>query len=86
MKAQIIGAIALFIVGALPASAPARQTKPQAPGFYRLIVGAIEVTALNDGVVPYRTAQILHTATPEQITKSLYEAGLTDPWAMSYKN
>jgi glyoxylase-like metal-dependent hydrolase (beta-lactamase superfamily II) len=84
MKAQIIGTIALFIAGALPASAPARQTKPQAPGFYRLLVGAIEVTALNDGVVSYRTAQLLPTATPEQISKSLYEAGLTDPWGMSY--
>ncbi len=84
MKAQIIGMIALFIVSVAPVSAPARQTGLQAPGFYRLMVGDIEVTALNDGVVSYRMAQVVPSATPEQITKGLYEAGLTDPWGMSY--
>jgi glyoxylase-like metal-dependent hydrolase (beta-lactamase superfamily II) len=84
MKAQIIGTIALFIAGALPVSAPASQTKSQAPGFYRIMVGDIEVTALNDGVVSYQMAQVVPTAAPEHITKSLYEAGLTDPWGMSY--
>jgi glyoxylase-like metal-dependent hydrolase (beta-lactamase superfamily II) len=61
------------------------QPQPsQAPGFHRLMVGDFTVIALNDGVVPYRTAQLLPTATPEQISKSLYAAGLTEPWGMSY--
>ena len=60
------------------------QVKTQAPGFYRFMVGDIEVTALNDGVIPYRTAQVLPTATPEQIARGLSAMGLTDPVDMSY--
>lgn len=49
-----------------------------------MMLGDFEVTALNDGVVPYSTQRVLPTQTPEQIKKSLFEAGLTDPAGMSY--
>jgi hypothetical protein len=51
-------------------SAPLAKTQP---GFYRMMLGDFEVTALDDGVVPYQTTRILPTAAPEQI-----KAGLAD--------
>jgi len=63
------------------AAAPPAKTQP---GFYRLMLGDFEVTALNDGVVPYQTARVLPTATPEQIRASLLQHGLADPVGMSY--
>jgi glyoxylase-like metal-dependent hydrolase (beta-lactamase superfamily II) len=66
---------------AAQASAPTVKTQP---GFYRMMLGDFEITALNDGVVAYPTKQVLPHATPEQITKALYSMGLTDPVGMSY--
>jgi glyoxylase-like metal-dependent hydrolase (beta-lactamase superfamily II) len=66
----------------VPAAAP--QVVSQAPGFYRMILGDFEVTALNDGVVAYPTMQVLPKATPQQIRSGLSESGLTDPVGMSY--
>jgi glyoxylase-like metal-dependent hydrolase (beta-lactamase superfamily II) len=48
------------------------------------MVGTIEVTALNDGVVSYKTAELLPTLSAEEIRTRLFEAGLSDPVAMSY--
>ena len=62
----------------------APMVKTQAPGFYRIMIGEFEVTALNDGVIAYPTAQVLPKATPEQIKSGLEENGLTDPVEMSY--
>lgn len=73
--------IALWSLVPDQASAPMVKTQP---GFFRMMLGDFEITALNDGVVPYPTAQVLPTATPEQIKQSLVENGLTDPVGMSY--
>jgi glyoxylase-like metal-dependent hydrolase (beta-lactamase superfamily II) len=64
------------------ASAPMAQT--QAPGFYRVMIGDLEVTPLNDGVVPYKTRDVLPTATDQQIQHFLSDNALTDPVGMSY--
>ena len=55
-----------------------------AAGFYRMMLGDFEVTALNDGAVSYATSRVLPTATPEQIKEGLSASGITDPVAMSY--
>ena len=75
-------AIAVCCLSAGHAAAP--MAKTQAPGFYRMMLGDFEITALNDGVVPYSTATVLPDATPEQIKKGLYEMGLNNPVGMSY--
>jgi glyoxylase-like metal-dependent hydrolase (beta-lactamase superfamily II) len=67
-----------------PSHAAAPLAKTQARGFYRMMLGDFEITALNDGVVAYQTKQVLPTATPEQINKGLADHGLTDPVEMSY--
>jgi hypothetical protein len=72
---------------ALSALTPVRAAAPMVkvqPGFYRMMLGDFEVTALNDGVVTYPTARVLPTATPQQIKKALAENSLTDPVGMSY--
>ena len=78
---RVSGALFLASVAAAHAAAPMVKTQP---GFYRMMVGDFEVTALNDGVVAYPTTQVLPTATPQEITNGLAENGLTDPVAMSY--
>jgi predicted metal-binding membrane protein/glyoxylase-like metal-dependent hydrolase (beta-lactamase superfamily II) len=73
-----------MLSGASSAHAAAPLEKAQAPGFYRMMLGDFEVTALNDGVIAYTTAQVLPDATPEQIKTALSAAGLSDPVGMSY--
>jgi glyoxylase-like metal-dependent hydrolase (beta-lactamase superfamily II) len=81
--AGVIGlALSICCVAQVHAAAP--MVKTQAPGFYRILLGDVEVTALNDGVVAYPTTRVLPTATPRQIKKGLTENGLTDPVGMSY--
>ena len=77
-----VGILAAFGVGNVTqAAAPMMKTQP---GFYRMMLGDFEVTALNDGVISYSTAQVLPTATPQQISSGLIESGLKDPVGMSY--
>ena len=52
----------------LPATeARAPMVKSQAPGFYRMMVGDVEVTALNDGVVDFSPAKLLTNTTPADV-------------------
>src|SRR5580692_7377620 len=74
---------AIFATHVVPVLASAPMIKTQ-PGFYRMMLGDFEVTALNDGVVAYATTRVLPTATPKQIKNGLSEHGLADPVGMSY--
>jgi len=74
----------LVIFHLAPTYAAAPMVTTQAPGFYRMMMGDFEITALNDGVIAYDTAELLPSATPKQIEKSLHAAGLIDPVGMSY--
>ena len=58
------------------AKAPLAAT--QAPGFYRLLVGKVEVTALSDGVVALPLAKLYTNTTPEHASKVLKDAFLPD--------
>jgi len=81
LKVTALTTIVLASVELAVAAAPAVKTQP---GFYRMMVGDFEITALNDGVVPYQTTRVLPTATPEQIRAGLSQHGLSDPVGMSY--
>lgn len=83
--AQFLGvAVAAFtIVPIIPTYASAPMVKTQ-PGFYRMMLGDFEITALNDGVVDYSTRQVLPGASEEEINSALSAMGLTDPIGMSY--
>lgn len=73
----------LALCGLATAYASAPMVKTQ-PGFYRMMLGDFEVTALNDGVVPYTVSHMLPTATADQIKSGLADNGLTEPVGVSY--
>jgi glyoxylase-like metal-dependent hydrolase (beta-lactamase superfamily II) len=70
-------AIAFLVSGAANASAP--QQKAQAPGYYRMMLGNIEVTTLSDGTFPMKPADLLTNVTPKQLDTALAGAFLKDP-------
>jgi glyoxylase-like metal-dependent hydrolase (beta-lactamase superfamily II) len=51
----------------VPAYAAAPQARTQAPGFYRMILGDFEITALLDGTHPFPAAQVLTTTKPGSV-------------------
>ena len=75
---------ASFFAGAAVGSAP--QQKTQAPGYYRVMLGDIEVTALNDGTAKFDTSKLLKDITPAQLQKDLARAFLPDPYEWSFNS
>jgi len=73
-------AAALLLAG-LPhnAEAAAPQVKTQAPGYYRMMLGDFEVTALNDGTVDLPMDKLLTGAKPGQVLRALQHAYLGTP-------
>jgi glyoxylase-like metal-dependent hydrolase (beta-lactamase superfamily II) len=61
------------------AEAAAPIVKTQAPGYYRQMVGDIEVTALSDGTAMLPVKDLLVNATPAEITHALARAYLASP-------
>lgn len=83
---RIILSVSFFCAaGLLPvtsalARAPMQMT--QAPGFYRTMIGAFEVTALSDGTTPMPIDELLSDP-PEKTKQALKEAYLDTPMEMS---
>jgi glyoxylase-like metal-dependent hydrolase (beta-lactamase superfamily II) len=69
--------------GALAATAPAHaaapQVKTQAPGYYRMMLGDFEITALNDGTVDLPMDKLLAGAKPGQVAKAFDKVYLKPP-------
>src|SRR5262245_16398111 len=59
------------------AGAPLAKTSP--PGFYRIMVGAIEVTALSDGTEPLPMDTLLTHITPDRLQKAFARSYLKPP-------
>jgi len=66
---------ALFTTGAVLAAGPAPKTQP---GYYRMMLGDFEVTALSDGTVPLPITDLLRTSR-QRTTAALARRGLTSP-------
>ena len=56
---------------ALAAHAAAPQVKTQAPGYYRMMLGDFEVTALLDGILPLEPNKLLTNTTPAEVSALL---------------
>ncbi|RZI59114.1 MAG: MBL fold metallo-hydrolase [Rubrivivax sp.] len=69
-------AIALAAAG-VQAAAP--QVKTQAPGYYRLMLGGFEITALSDGTVDLPVDQLMDKAKPGTVVKALGKNYLKPP-------
>ena len=61
-------------VGTALAAAP--MAKAQAPGFYRIMLGDFEVTALSDGTVKLPMKDLLTNTTPAKIDAALKRAAI----------
>ncbi|CAI1204276.1 MBL fold metallo-hydrolase [Serratia ficaria] len=64
---------ATLAVTALQATAAAPQVKTPTPGFYRIMLGHYEVTALSDGIIRLPADKLLLNSTPQQIGAGLAE-------------
>ncbi len=71
-------ALSLALLG-LGAQAAAPQVKAQAPGFYRMMLGDFEITALNDGTVDLPVDKLLKERQPGQVLCALRHAYLGVP-------
>jgi glyoxylase-like metal-dependent hydrolase (beta-lactamase superfamily II) len=73
----VLAACFAWAAGAVSAGAP--QVKGQAPGWYRMMVGDIEVTALSDGTVALPVDKLLTNTTPAKVQAALSRAYLKPP-------
>jgi glyoxylase-like metal-dependent hydrolase (beta-lactamase superfamily II) len=73
--AAIAGGIFLFT----SAQAAAPIVKGQAPGYYRMMLGDFEITALSDGTVSLPVDELLTKTTPAKVKKALARADLVAP-------
>lgn len=76
--AALAAVAALAALAAGPALAAAPMPGTQAPGYYRLMLGQFEVTALSDGTVDLPADKLLSHA-PEKTTQALARSFLTTP-------
>ena len=70
-------ATSFMVIGAAQAAAP--QVKTQAPGYYRVMLGDFEVTALSDGTVALPVDKLLTNTTAAKSTKALARSFLKAP-------
>jgi glyoxylase-like metal-dependent hydrolase (beta-lactamase superfamily II) len=79
---KIVAGLVAMAAGVLYAThthAGAPAVKSQAPGYYRMMLGKFEVTALSDGVLLLPTKQLLTNIVPERVDVLLKRAFLADP-------
>jgi len=67
----------LLLIAGADAGAP--MVKSAAPGFYRLLLGDFEVTALSDGTIELPVDKLLTHTTPAKVDKALARSYLKGP-------
>ena len=72
-------AFLLSTSAAAQAHAAAPMVKTQAPGYYRMMLGDFEITALSDGTVALPVNQLLTNTTKARVDRALARAGLSSP-------
>ena len=71
--------LVLLLFGFNMAQAAAPMVKTQAPGYYRMMLGDFEVTALSDGTVMLPVNQLLSNTTKARVDRALARSGLSSP-------
>lgn len=74
-----LGCALLLPMSATVATAAAPLAKSSPPGYYRMMLGDFEVTALSDGTVDLPLAELLTNTTAAKIKSALARAYLKDP-------
>jgi len=72
-------ALAIILLTGAAAQASAPLQKAQAPGYYRMMLGDFEVTALSDGTLSMKVGDLLTHITPKEINDGLARSFLKDP-------
>lgn len=80
---MLTAAFAFAALTSAPVSAAAPMAKTNAPGFYRIMLGDFEVTALSDGTAELPWDHILK-APPEQTDQTLAKSYLKSPLETSF--
>lgn len=62
-----------------PVLAASAQVRTQAPGYYRMMLGDFEITALSDGTHPFPIDTVMTHIAPERIAVDLAAAELAQP-------
>jgi glyoxylase-like metal-dependent hydrolase (beta-lactamase superfamily II) len=75
----LIAALAVSLLFITGAQAGAPQVKTQAPGYYRMMLGDVEITALSDGTFPMDASKMLTHITPQQLDADLGRSLLKEP-------
>lgn len=75
--ALAVTAMGMGAVGAAHAAAP--MVKTSAPGYYRMMLGDFEVTALSDGTVNLPVDKLLTNTTPAKVNKALAKSYQSAP-------
>jgi glyoxylase-like metal-dependent hydrolase (beta-lactamase superfamily II) len=82
ISALLMGALSIGALTSAQAAAPQQRT--QAPGFYRMMVGDIEITALNDGTEPLPAGMLFPSLSAEAIDQMLAKNDLASPVETSF--
>jgi glyoxylase-like metal-dependent hydrolase (beta-lactamase superfamily II) len=83
LRAALAVTLGLSVVaGGAQAAAP--LSKVAAPGYYRVILGDFEVTALSDGTVELPVNTLLNSVTPPQVDQMLAKSYLKSPLETSF--
>ena len=77
--ARLATAVAAGMLAFSGAQAAASLAKSQAPGYYRMMLGDFEITALNDATFQLSPAALLTNVKPEQVRQALERNLLKDP-------
>jgi glyoxylase-like metal-dependent hydrolase (beta-lactamase superfamily II) len=75
----LAGFISSVFLGAPAARAAAPMAKTSAPGFYRLMIGKFQVTALSDGTIDLPVDKLLTHISPAEVDARLTAAFETSP-------
>jgi glyoxylase-like metal-dependent hydrolase (beta-lactamase superfamily II) len=78
-------ATAVGVMAQVPAMASAPMVKTQAPGYYRMMLGQFEVTALSDGTLALPVDQALHQP-PAKTVQALAKSFLAAPLETSFNS
>jgi glyoxylase-like metal-dependent hydrolase (beta-lactamase superfamily II) len=82
VSALLTSLLVISALSATPAAAPQQRT--QAPGFYRMLVGDFEVTALNDGTDQLPAAMLFPSLSAQSIDRMLAKNDLKSPVETSF--
>ena len=82
VQSRLAAVIALLaaVPGITPALSAAPQVRTQPPGYYRMMLGDFEITALSDGTVVLPVNKLLTNITAAKVDKALRASTSQTRW------